>query len=62
MEAALLHAGVAKEEARDTEVEAEAVGCSVYYGVSFEHGGFEYDYFVHPHTGEAYFEEKSATL
>ena len=59
LDAALLHAGFFPADVRDTGIEPEAVGCSVYYGVSFEHGGFEYDYFVHPYTGEAYFEEKT---
>ncbi|MBP3313860.1 MAG: PepSY domain-containing protein [Oscillospiraceae bacterium] len=60
--AALLHAQVAQSAARDVEVEARPVGCSVYYEVSFEHGGFEYEYFVHPYSGEAFLEEKEPNL
>ena len=51
LEAALAHAGVARSEAKDTEVELEHDNGVQIYEVEFKANGYEYDYDINAATG-----------
>ena len=52
IELALDNAGVALEEVRDLEAELDRERGGVYWEVDFEHGGYEYSYYINTTTGE----------
>ncbi len=55
---ALTHAGVAKADARDVETELDRERGTLVWEVSFEAGGYEYDYDINAATGEVLLVEK----
>lgn len=55
---ALEHAGVKESAARDLEVELDKEGTKVYYEVTFESGGYDYEYDIDAYTGKILHREK----
>jgi uncharacterized membrane protein YkoI len=49
---ALTHAGVAAENMRDYEIELERERGEIFYEISFEYAGWEYEYEVEAYTGK----------
>ena len=56
--AALTHANVERAQARDLETELEYTRGVLYYEVSFEAGGYEYEYLIDITTGQVAYVEK----
>ena len=55
---ALDHAKVKEASARDLEVELDKEGSKVYYEVTFEYGGYDYEYEIDAYSGKILHSEK----